>query len=147
MLLTPAYPEVAPRCTIRPAGTSIDSQNFDQALKDIEVEVNAYYDEIVTDDPESWDWVLSHQLRRLQVFYRLCKALHLKIRKINNNVHILLFNDRLALTRLVKRVKRVVEVGLYVDGIDGSRWHLVLLLRLFSIADGRILVNFVPACL
>ena len=51
MLLTPAYPEVAPRCTIRPAGTSIDSQNFDQALKDIEVEVNAYYDEIVTDEP------------------------------------------------------------------------------------------------
>ena len=82
VLLTPAYPEVAPRCTIRPAGTSIDSQNFDQALKDIEVEVNAYYDEIVTDDPESWDWVLSHQLRRLQVFYCLCKALHLKIQRI-----------------------------------------------------------------
>jgi hypothetical protein len=59
---------------------------------------------------------------------------------INNNGYILLFNHRLALTRLAKRVKRVVEAGLFVDEIDGSRWHLVLLLRRFFIAEGRILI-------
>ena len=28
--------------------------------------MNGYYDELVTDDPASWDFLLSHQLRRVQ---------------------------------------------------------------------------------
>ena len=102
VLVTPAYPEVAPRCIIRPTGVSLSTAFFDQNLKvktttnlitlpgieclsfvpllrrskifcaflfrqDIEVEVNSYYEELVTGDPVSWDWILSHQLRRLQV--------------------------------------------------------------------------------
>ena len=31
------------------------------------MEINSKYDELVTDDPVSMGWVLSHQLRRLQI--------------------------------------------------------------------------------
>jgi hypothetical protein len=42
---------------------------FDQDLKDIEVELNAHYDELVNESQqESWNWLLSHQIARLQVW-------------------------------------------------------------------------------
>ena len=56
-----AYPEVAPVFSVR----SSPGGSFQQKTKDVEAEVNAFYDELVAD--ETWDWLLSHQLRRLQV--------------------------------------------------------------------------------
>jgi len=62
IFVSPSYPETAPRFVLRCIG---DTQ-YSQDLRDIACEINSHYNELMTDEADSWGWLLSHQLRRLQ---------------------------------------------------------------------------------
>lgn len=61
--VTPEYPVRAPRFRLRHVGTSTDATE-DNALKEIEIEVNTFYDELV--DKTCAQYLLAHQLRKVQ---------------------------------------------------------------------------------
>ena len=58
------YPDTAPTVVLQRTTTEPGASDSD--LRDMEVEVNGHYDELVTEDPASWDFLLCHQLRRIQ---------------------------------------------------------------------------------
>jgi len=70
--VSPEYPIRAPRFLLQsraePASGSAP-RPYDNNLKAIEMEVNAFYDEVISSDPDSLDWVLTHQLRKLQACF------------------------------------------------------------------------------
>ena len=66
----PDYPERAPRWLLqgRAAATSVTARTtYDNTLRQIETEVNAYYNELLLEGDE--DWLLSLQLRRVQMCF------------------------------------------------------------------------------
>jgi len=65
VLVSPGYPDVAPKISLRTQEPN-GSPAVRHDIKDIELEANAFYDELVTQDSDSWNWLLSHQLRRAQ---------------------------------------------------------------------------------
>lgn len=67
-MVTSSYPEIAPRWLLKHPTNKSGETVFDQDLKDLEVELNAHYDELVNEEvAASWNWLLFHQITRLQM--------------------------------------------------------------------------------
>lgn len=70
--LGPEYPVRAPRFLLQTRAAPAPGaapRAHDNMLKAIENELNAHHDELVSEDEDSLDWVLSHQLRKLQACF------------------------------------------------------------------------------
>ncbi|CAM9854576.1 unnamed protein product, partial [Chrysoparadoxa australica] len=67
--VTPEYPLRAPMFQLSGVEPCSDEQSND--LRTVEAEVNSRYVELVTSDLHSWDHLLAHQLRKLQVLLEM----------------------------------------------------------------------------
>jgi len=66
--ISESYPDVPSRLALRAAPETSKAQNsLHQDLKEIEVEVNAHFDELMTGEPDSLNWLVSHQVARAQM--------------------------------------------------------------------------------
>jgi hypothetical protein len=72
VLVHPAYPDIPPRFVVRKiTDPATVNEKYDQSLKDVEVDVNSFFDEYESDDPLARDWLISAQLAQLQVIFFL----------------------------------------------------------------------------
>ena len=139
MLLTPAYPEVAPRALSDQQEHLLTRRTLTRLSKTSKWKLMLIMMRLSLMIQSPGLGPISPAAQATGILLSLQGFAFENTENINNNGYILLFNHRLADT-IGERVKRVVEAGLFVDEIDGSRWHLVLLLRRFFIAEGRILI-------
>lgn len=60
--ISPEYPIRPPRFLFQPRTPG--KETYETSLKDIEIEVNSFYDELIPN--QSQNWILSHQLRKVE---------------------------------------------------------------------------------
>lgn len=65
--VSPEYPRRPSRFLFQPKEDPTGNKIYDNQLKDIEIEVNAFHDELTPGN--SQNWVLSHQIRKVQVCF------------------------------------------------------------------------------
>ena len=66
--ISPEYPIRPPRFVFQSRNDQESKDVYDTQLKDVEVELNAYYNELIV-SPASSNWLLSHQLVKAQMCF------------------------------------------------------------------------------